>query len=332
MIDVSDPKAPVLKSLWKTGDEARDVVVRGSVAFVAAGAAGLLAVDVRDPAGAAPAGSWDSPGEALGLAVSGDIAYLADGSAGLQIVDVANPPNGRPFSAPSIPTGRPKAWPLSGRTPSSPTVRAGSRSSTWARPRRPSRPRPWPLPDTPTAFRSRASFSAWATSTTAGTRSWTSPVRLPPSVVSTNKYTMYNESWRVVLKGGRAVRRRLFFGDFLRRPVRSRPSPVERIVFHSELDRGRGRRGAARLRRRRAVRPPGRRRRGPGPPRSPRRDGDLPGRPEPGRGRPFRLSSRTAGRFGFSTSPIRPSPSRSARWPFRRACRGRSLCGERTRI
>ncbi|MGD0781460.1 MAG: hypothetical protein ABSA30_01230, partial [Candidatus Aminicenantales bacterium] len=91
VIDVSDPKVPVLRCLWNTPGEARDVVVRGSTAFVADGSAGLLAVDVRDPASPRLAGSWDSPGEASGLVLRGTLAYLAAGSAGLQIVNVENP-------------------------------------------------------------------------------------------------------------------------------------------------------------------------------------------------------------------------------------------------
>jgi len=67
------------------------IVVSGTLAYVAAGGAGLRVVDVSDPAHPTEVGAWDSPGYAEGLAVAGSTAYLADGPYGLRVVDVSDP-------------------------------------------------------------------------------------------------------------------------------------------------------------------------------------------------------------------------------------------------
>ncbi len=68
-----------------------DIVVSGTLAYVAAGGAGLRVVDVSDPAHPTEVGAWDSPGYAEGVAVEGTTVYLADGPYGLWTVDVSDP-------------------------------------------------------------------------------------------------------------------------------------------------------------------------------------------------------------------------------------------------
>ncbi|MCK7468585.1 MAG: hypothetical protein MZU91_11100 [Desulfosudis oleivorans] len=70
-----------------------------TIALVADGGAGLLAVDFGDAAAPKIVGSWDSPGEATGLALAGKTVFLADGSAGLSILDVSVPARPKPVGA-----------------------------------------------------------------------------------------------------------------------------------------------------------------------------------------------------------------------------------------
>lgn len=68
-----------------------EVVISGTLAYVAAGGAGLRVVDVSDPAHPTEVGAWDSLGYAEGVAVAGGTLYLADGPYGLRTVDVSDP-------------------------------------------------------------------------------------------------------------------------------------------------------------------------------------------------------------------------------------------------
>jgi len=92
VLDVSDPAVP-----QEVGTTAplphfiEDVAISGTVAYVAAGGAGLWVLDVADPAHPIETGSWDSPGYAEGVAVAGNTVYLADGPYGLRVVDVSDP-------------------------------------------------------------------------------------------------------------------------------------------------------------------------------------------------------------------------------------------------
>jgi hypothetical protein len=70
---------------------ANNVDVNGSVAYVAAGAAGLVVVNVAAPAAPAIVATADTPGNANDVRVVGTRAYVADGASGLRIFDVANP-------------------------------------------------------------------------------------------------------------------------------------------------------------------------------------------------------------------------------------------------
>ncbi len=92
VLDVSDPAA-----LREAGASqpfphfAEDVAVRGALAYVAAGAAGLRVLDVSDPTRPTEIGSSSLRGYAEGVAVAGSIAYLADGPYGLRIIDASAP-------------------------------------------------------------------------------------------------------------------------------------------------------------------------------------------------------------------------------------------------
>ena len=73
---------------WGTGD---DIVIDGSLAYVAADYWGFHIVDVSNPRLPAIVGNGSTPGDARGIAQSGSYAYIADNTFGLQLVDVSNP-------------------------------------------------------------------------------------------------------------------------------------------------------------------------------------------------------------------------------------------------
>jgi len=85
------PPDPILVGGLATSDEARDVVVVGTLAYVVDDAAGLQIMDVSDLAAPVRLGSWHGVGRALDVVVSGTLGYLAYGSAGLRILDVSDP-------------------------------------------------------------------------------------------------------------------------------------------------------------------------------------------------------------------------------------------------
>lgn len=68
-----------------------NVVVRGNLAYVADGPAGLAIVDVTDPAAPVFQGRVAFGGNAEDLVVDGNVAYVAANSAGLILVDVTDP-------------------------------------------------------------------------------------------------------------------------------------------------------------------------------------------------------------------------------------------------
>jgi hypothetical protein len=69
---------------------ARDIVLDGTRAYVAASVAGLQILDVTDPAAMVVLGSVLTPGPALGVSVSGTHAYVAAGDSGLLVVDLSD--------------------------------------------------------------------------------------------------------------------------------------------------------------------------------------------------------------------------------------------------
>ncbi len=92
VIDTSDPLA--LREVGTTApfpSFVEGVAVSGTLAYVAAGEAGLRVVNVSDPTHPFEVGAWDSPGYAEGVAVVGSTACLADGPYGLSVLDVSNP-------------------------------------------------------------------------------------------------------------------------------------------------------------------------------------------------------------------------------------------------
>jgi len=94
VLDVSDPASPQeVGGSPPFSDSVRDIAVSGSIAYVAAGVAGLRVLDVTDPTHPTEIGSLQSRGYAEGVAVAGTTVLLANGPYGLRVIDVSNPRN-----------------------------------------------------------------------------------------------------------------------------------------------------------------------------------------------------------------------------------------------
>ncbi|MEI7634223.1 MAG: hypothetical protein WCK47_08090 [bacterium] len=94
IIDGTNILSPRLRGRYVSpspSEDLRGVVVSGTIAYVAAGTAGLRVLDVSNPDAPSPLALYDTPGNAIGLAVSGNRAYVAIHDAGLLILDVTNP-------------------------------------------------------------------------------------------------------------------------------------------------------------------------------------------------------------------------------------------------
>ncbi len=91
VIDISDPRTPVIVRSVPTAGEAGAVAILSNCLYVADGASGLLIFDVSNPALPVLIGSFDTPGTAFGLTIFGRHAYVADGGQGLRIIDISDP-------------------------------------------------------------------------------------------------------------------------------------------------------------------------------------------------------------------------------------------------
>ncbi len=90
VVSLADPRRPILLG-GRDLAGAVGIVVAGSTAYVAGGAAGLLIVDVSNPVSPTLRGTYNTPDFARAVQVVGSTAYVADGTSGLQIINVSNP-------------------------------------------------------------------------------------------------------------------------------------------------------------------------------------------------------------------------------------------------
>gem|GEM_PF-1040669 len=91
VVDVANPRVPVIVGTVDTPGNADDVKVVGNLAYVADGPSGLQIVDVSNPAAPVILGAVDTPGDAQDVAVHGNLALVADGPGGVQVIDVSAP-------------------------------------------------------------------------------------------------------------------------------------------------------------------------------------------------------------------------------------------------
>jgi hypothetical protein len=67
------------------------IAVRGDIAFLAVGTAGVLAVSLADPSRPEIAGSYDTPHYVKDIAIEGEYAAIADSAGGLRLLKVSDP-------------------------------------------------------------------------------------------------------------------------------------------------------------------------------------------------------------------------------------------------
>ncbi len=91
VIDISDPRTPVIVRSVPTAGEAGALAILSNCLYLADGASGLLIFDVSNPALPVLISSFDTPGTAFGVTIFGRNAYVADGPQGLRIVDISDP-------------------------------------------------------------------------------------------------------------------------------------------------------------------------------------------------------------------------------------------------
>ena len=88
VVDVTDPKAPVLKGEAATAGPAKALAVAGRNIFIAAGPAGLLVFEAAKLEAPRLIATLDTSGEAEGITLAGTTALVAAGEAGLLTVDI----------------------------------------------------------------------------------------------------------------------------------------------------------------------------------------------------------------------------------------------------
>lgn len=76
-----------------------DVAIARSLAFVAAGPAGVAVFDVEQPGSPSLVATYQTPGYAERIEVLEERAYIADGAGGLLILDISEPARPRPLGA-----------------------------------------------------------------------------------------------------------------------------------------------------------------------------------------------------------------------------------------
>lgn len=214
IVDVTDPKAPVLKASCQTGGEAKDVAVSGLYAYVAEGSAGLEVFEVSAPSAPRLISSWDSPGQAGGILVRGDYAYLADGQAGMQILSIRDPASLKLVG--SLDTeGNAEDIALSGNTA---YVADGSSGLQVIDVSNPSRPQGLASLTTSGYAHSvacRGKCLLVGNLYDGGYQIIDTTNEKSPAILTTGRYTMYNEAWEVALSGQVALVVDYFSGIYI---------------------------------------------------------------------------------------------------------------------
>lgn len=93
VVDVSSPEQPILITTLSALQQVESITIRGKLAFIANGAAGLAIVDTSQPSALKILGKLDTSSYAFDLALTPDgrTAFVADNSNGVVVVDVSQP-------------------------------------------------------------------------------------------------------------------------------------------------------------------------------------------------------------------------------------------------
>ncbi|MDH7512422.1 MAG: hypothetical protein QHH14_05705 [Clostridiales bacterium] len=202
IIDVSDPKSPLLKGGMDTNGEARDVALSKSYAFIADGAEGLVIIDISNPADPKTAGKWDSPGESMGIVVRDEVAYIADGSAGLQVVNVKDPAKATSVGACDT-DGTAEDIAISGNHAYIADGSSGLKVMDISKPFAPRQIASLTTSGYCRGVSADGSLLGAGNLYDGGYQVIDISNPAAPVILATKKYTMYNESWNVVLRGNR---------------------------------------------------------------------------------------------------------------------------------
>jgi hypothetical protein len=90
VIDVADPRRPMVIGRVRTGGQTRGLALDGPLAYVAAGSAGLAVVDVTDPRAPRLVSQTDMPGSAIRVDVADGKAFVAAWN-DARVYDVSEP-------------------------------------------------------------------------------------------------------------------------------------------------------------------------------------------------------------------------------------------------
>jgi len=123
-VDVSDPARPRLADIYPSVEDAQNVTLDDTNAYVSEGTRGLSVLPLDDPA--APAVRYDTTGEALDAALSDDHVVVADGSGGLRVLDLSDPDN--PVEVGQMSTGGDALGVAVSEMPTTATMSGGGRA------------------------------------------------------------------------------------------------------------------------------------------------------------------------------------------------------------
>lgn len=104
LVDVRSAEKPVLLSKLNALRQVESIVIRGKLALIANGAAGLAMVDLSEPNALKLLGQLDTASYAfdVALAANGRTAFVADNTNGVVVIDVSQP--GKPRQLAVIPS------------------------------------------------------------------------------------------------------------------------------------------------------------------------------------------------------------------------------------
>ncbi len=95
ILDVSNPSIPAYVGTFEAPSTVKDVVTRGSYAYLADVqlGSGLIIIDVSDPANPSMVSNYNTSNNSYSIFISGNYAYMGEGSGGLNIINISNPTN-----------------------------------------------------------------------------------------------------------------------------------------------------------------------------------------------------------------------------------------------
>jgi len=91
LLNISDASQITQVSEIKTPGRSQDVIISGSIAYIADSESGVQMIDISDPTTPKVLGWVDTPGLAINLSYLNNFLYVADWKNGIQIINVSDP-------------------------------------------------------------------------------------------------------------------------------------------------------------------------------------------------------------------------------------------------